>query len=235
MAIKVLIVEDDAEFCDLLQMTLEQEGCIAFAASSAMAALRSLGDPARRPDVLVVDVGLPDRDMDGLDLCRALKRDPATRRLPVVVLTARTDNATRVRAAACQADLVLAKPIEGHELMRGIQTIVDDRPLDARGMLQREDLELDPRRGTVVWRGRTIADLGPRLFDLLYLLVENSPQPLTGRRILSALRLSVQDSEVYVLVSRLRARLRRELGVDPIETVPNRGYRFQPAHAPLAG
>ena len=87
-------------------------------------------------------------------------------------------------------------------------------------------LELDPDRGTAFWNGRTIRDLGPRLFDMLYLLMENSPHPISGRRIMSALRLETRDSEVYVLASRLRARLRRDFGGDFVATVPNKGYRL---------
>lgn len=227
MAIRVLVVEDDPEFLHLVQVILEQAGYLPALATSATAALRWLEDPAARPDIILVDIGLPDKNMDGLDLCRALKRNPATHRLPVVVLSGRTENAVRLKAALNHADLVLSKPIPAEELLQAVEAMLKAQRSERKGVLHRSGLELDPDRSTVFWSGQTIHDLGPRLFDLLYLLVEHSPQPITCRRIMSSMRLETRDSEVYVLVSRLRSRLRREFGSDFIATVPNRGYRLE--------
>lgn len=226
MATRVLVVEDDPEYLHLVQVILEQAGYLPALATSATAALRWLDDPAARPDIVLVDIGLPDKDLDGLDLCRALKRNPSTHRLPVVVLSGRTENAVRLKAALNHADLVLSKPIPAEELLHAIEAMLKAQPAERRGVLHRAGLELDPERGSVFWNGLTLHDLGPRLFDLLYLLVEHSPNAVTCRRVMSSLRLETRDSEVYVLVSRLRARLRRDFGADFIATVPNRGYRL---------
>lgn len=226
MATRVLVVEDDPEFLHLIQVILEQAGYLPSLATSATAALRWLDDPASRPDIVLVDIGLPDKNMDGLDLCRALKRNPTTHRIPVVILSGRTENTVRLKAALNHADLVLSKPIPAAELLQAIDAMLKAQRTERRGVLHRGGLELDPDRGTIFWNGQTIHDLGPRLFDLFYLLVEHSPQPITCRRVMSALRLETRDSEVYVLVSRLRSRLKREFGAEFIATVPNRGYRL---------
>ena len=226
MATKILVVEDDPEFLHLIQVILEQAGYLPALATSATAALRWLDDPGARPEIVLLDIGLPDKNMDGLDLCRALKRNPATHRLPVVILTAHAENATRVKAALSSADLVLSKPIKQDELLQALEAMMKAYRPGRRGVLHRAGLELDPDKGTVFWNGVTIRDLGPRLFDVLYLIMECSPHAITCRAIMSALRLETRDSEVYVLVSRLRARLRRELGVDFVATVPSKGYRL---------
>ncbi|MBI4349052.1 MAG: response regulator transcription factor [Elusimicrobia bacterium] len=227
MATKILVVEDDPEFLHLIQVILEQAGYLPALATSATTALRWLEDPASRPDIVLLDIGLPDKNMDGLDLCRALKRNPATHRLPIVILTAHAENAMRVKAALSSADLVLSKPIKADELLNALDAMMKVQRAERRGVLHRAGLELDPAKSTVFWNGNTVRDLGPRLFDVLYLLVEHSPHPITCRRIMSSLRLETRDSEVYVLVSRLRARMRREFGVDFVQTVPNKGYRLE--------
>lgn len=235
MATKVLVVEDDAEFLHLVQVILEHAGYLPVLASNAMAALRWLEDPASRPDIVLIDIGLPDKDMDGLDLCRALKRNPATHHIPVIVLTGRAENAVRVKAAVNHADLVLNKPIKAEEVTQALEAMMKVERSTRRGVLHRSGLELDPDNSTVFWNGDTIRDLGPRLFDVLYLLVEHSPHPITCRRIMSSLRLETRDSEVYVLMSRLRARLRRDFGADFIATVPNKGYRLDVSVPQAAG
>lgn len=227
MAARVLVVEDDPEFLQFLQFSLEKAEYLPLPAASAAAAKRWLDDPASRPDAVVLDVGLPDADFDGLDLCQAIKRSPATCRIPVIVVTGRTDNAVRLRAAEAQADLVLDKPLSADELIAALRLALERPVTERRGLLHKGGLEIDPDKRTVFFSGRTLDDLSPRLFDLLYVLVERSPAPVSPREALSALKLVERDREVYVMVSRLRARLRQAFGCDLLATVPRRGYRLE--------
>jgi DNA-binding response OmpR family regulator len=120
VATKILVVEDDAEYQHLMQVVLENAGYLAALASSAAGALRWLEEPGARPDVILLDIGLPDPQMDGLDLCRALKRNPLTHRIPVIVVTGREENSLKLKAALCSADLVLHKPVKGADLVAAI-------------------------------------------------------------------------------------------------------------------
>jgi DNA-binding response OmpR family regulator len=86
-------------------------------------------------------------------------------------------------------------------------------------------VELDPSVQSVRVNGRTLENLDPRLFDLLYVLVEHAPGYVTSGRIMSSMRLYTKDSEVAVLIERLGARLRRDLGSALIDASPEKGYR----------
>lgn len=233
MAPRVLVVEDDPEFLHLLQVTLEQAGYLVYLASSGPSALRWLADPAARPDLVLLDLGLPGEGMDGLTLCRALKKDAATRRIPVVVLTASASNEKRLEATVAQADLVLHKPIAAATLLAAAARLLTSPRPERRGVLHRGGLELDADARTVFYNGARLEDLGPRLFDMLYLLVERHPAPVAPRAALAALKLKCRDDQVSVIVSRLRARLNRAFGCGLVATVPSRGYRLElPVSAP---
>lgn len=228
MAVKIMVVEDDAEFLHLVQFALEQAGYLVMPASSGKAALRWLREPGARPDLFVLDIGLPDPDMDGLALCKALKKDAATRKLPVIIVSGFADNARRLEAVLVHADLMLSKPVMMSDLIKAVRALLDNPRPERRGLLHRGGLELDPETHSVFFNGRQIQDLGLRLFDLLYLLAEHCPIALSPRFILDAMKLKTRDEEVSVMVSRLRGALRGEFGLPFIVTVPNEGYRLEP-------
>lgn len=226
MASKILVVEDDRDYLQFLQFVLEEGGYLPLLASSAKTGLRWLDEPGARPELILLDIGLP--DMDGLELCRALKSNPATSRLPVAVLTGRMENSQRIRAATAQADIVLHKPIEAQDLLKALRSLLEAPRETRRGLLHRAGFEIDPVKRTLFFNGRSVADLGAHLFDLLYVLIDRWPHPASPRQILSSLGLQTRDDEVYAMVSRLRGRLREEFGLDLIATVPSQGYRFEP-------
>lgn len=226
MAQRILVVEDDPEFLQLVQFTLEQAGHLVQPASSGQTALRWLREPSAKPDLVILDIGLPDKGLDGLALCRALKKDAATGKIPVLILTGYSDNEHRLAATLAQADLILHKPISPKTLQEAVHSLLS-RPQDARrGVLRRAGLELDPQARTVFFNGKHVDDLGQRLFDVLYVLVEHAPNPVSARFILGALRLKDRDAQIAVIVSRLRARLRGAFGVELVSTVPGQGYRL---------
>ena len=226
MAGRLLIVEDDPTFQQVLQMTLEKAGYLVQPASSGQTALRWLREPSAKPDLIILDVGLPDKDMDGLTLCKAIKRDAVTRKTPVIVLTGHASNEKRLEAQQAQADLVLHKPIEGQTLLDAVARLLAAPKSERRGVLHRGSLEVDPEARTVFFAGQRLDDLGQRLFDVFYLLVEHYPEPVSPRFLLDALRLKVRDDQVAVIVSRLRKRLRQAFGADFVATVPQRGYKL---------
>ena len=225
MTARILVVEDDDEYLRFLQLVLDEAGYLVHLAMSAQGALCVMSEASALPDLAIIDVGLPDKGMDGLDLCWMLKKNPATQRIPVIVLSAHSENALRLKAAVNRADMVLSKPIAHHELLLAVRTALkaDYAP---REVLTKTGVELDPAQETAVVRGRAIKDLGPSLFDLLYLLAQHAPNYVTGGRIMSSMHLFERDAEVELLVMRLRARLRREFGREMIVAAPDKGFRL---------
>ena len=226
MAHRILVVEDDAAILQVAQIALESAGFLVQPASSGQTALRWLREPSAKPDLVMLDIGLPDQDLDGLALCRALKKDMATRKIPVIVMTGYTDNEHRVQAMSAQADLVLHKPVSPATMIDAAQKLLARPKTERRGLLHRGNLEVDPDARTIFFGGKLITDLGPRLFDVFYLLAEHWPRTVTPRYVLSALHLKERDDQVAVMISRLRARLKQEFGCDLIATVPRQGYRL---------
>ena len=115
---RVLVVDDDPEIVTFLATLLELEGIDSQVATSAAAALAML-DRAGPPQLVLLDIAMPDRD--GLDLCRALKKDPRTRDVPVFVVSARPGKDVVERALAAGAEEFIRKPFENHELIARIR------------------------------------------------------------------------------------------------------------------
>ncbi|HEX4386069.1 MAG TPA: response regulator [Myxococcales bacterium] len=115
---RVLVVDDDPEIVTFLATLLDLEGIESQVATSAAAALAML-DRAGPPQLVLLDIAMPDRD--GLDLCRALKKDPRTRDVPVFVVSARPGKDVVERALAAGAEEFIRKPFENHELIARIR------------------------------------------------------------------------------------------------------------------
>jgi CheY-like chemotaxis protein len=116
---RVLVVDDDPEIVTFLATLLELEGIESQVATSAAAALAML-ERAGPPELVLLDIAMPDRD--GLDLCRALKKDPRTRDVPVFVVSARPGKDVVERARAAGAEEFIRKPFENRELIARIRS-----------------------------------------------------------------------------------------------------------------
>jgi DNA-binding response OmpR family regulator len=116
---KVLVVDDDPEIVTFLATLLELEGIESQVATSAAAALAMLDRGGPPPHLVLLDIAMPDRD--GLDLCRALKKDPRTRDVPVFVVSARPGRDVVERALAAGAEEFIRKPFENRELIARIR------------------------------------------------------------------------------------------------------------------
>jgi CheY-like chemotaxis protein len=114
---RVLVVDDDPEIVTFLATLLELEGIDSTVATSAAAALEKLDHVV--PNLVLLDIAMPDRD--GLDLCRALKKDPRTRNVPVFVVSARPGKDVVERALAAGAEEFIRKPFENQELISRIR------------------------------------------------------------------------------------------------------------------
>ncbi|MEO8502399.1 MAG: response regulator transcription factor [Acidobacteriota bacterium] len=223
----VLIVDDDEKLNLLLAEYLGGFGFTVRSATHPDAGLRALR--AEAPDILILDVMLP--DMDGFALCRKVRE---TSRVPIIMLTARGGVMDRVVGLELGADDYLPKPFEPRELVARIQAVLRRGiALEDDEILRIGNLEVNGTARSARLEGK---DLGLTMaeFELLRLLVRNRGRVLSRDRILEATRgldWEAFDRSIDVLVSRLR----QKLGDDPrrpgfIRTVRGSGYSYIGGH-----
>ncbi|MFN6120529.1 MAG: response regulator transcription factor [Actinomycetes bacterium] len=172
MGATVRVVDDDRAIRESLARALELEGYGVELASDGAVALAAIRD--RRPDVAILDVMMP--NIDGLTVCRVLRAERD--RLPILMLTARTETPDRVAGLDAGADDYLPKPFELDELLARLRALLrrtrpDEGDATPGGLLQVADLRVDPASRRV-WRGDDEIELSKTEFDLLELLVRNS-------------------------------------------------------------
>ncbi len=172
MGSRVLVADDDRAIRDALARALGLEGYEVLVAPDGAAALTAMRD--HRPDVLVLDVMMP--GVDGLTVCRVLRSERD--RIPILMLTARTETSDRVAGLDAGADDYLPKPFELDELLARLRALLrraraDDSAEDTTEVLAVEDLRVDPAARRA-WRGDRELELSKTEFDLLELLVRNA-------------------------------------------------------------
>lgn len=119
---KILIVEDDKGLTALLQIILQKEGHLVMTASNGKMALDWIA--GSKPDLVVLDVGLP--DMSGIEVCKKIKSEHSTRKIPVIILTGFIDNQTKMQANLnAHADLFLNKPLDNKDLLSAVATLLE--------------------------------------------------------------------------------------------------------------
>jgi len=217
----VVIVDDEPGIVDFVSMGLAQEGIVVVAATSAVAGLRAVR--AERPDLVIVDVGLPDGD--GFDLLAQIRSESD---VPDIMLTARGDVEDRVRGLDLGADDYVAKPFHFAELLARVlahlrrQASADERALAS--MLRVGDLSLDPRTRDVR-RGERSIELTAREFELLELFLREPGRVMSKESILDHLwGYAFDDNLVEVYVGYLR----RKLGEPQlIHTLRGAGYTLR--------
>lgn len=222
---KVIVVEDEASLRRFVRLALEAEGCEVFEADSVKRGLIETG--TRKPDLLVLDLGLPDGD--GVDLIRELR---SWSDLPVIVLSARTAEAEKVRALDAGADDYLTKPFGAAELMARVRAQLRRRyraGTDTPAQIVFGPVRVDLGRRLVERDGQPV-HLTPIEFRLLAYVLSNPDCVLTHRQLLKAVwgPSHAEDSH-YVRV--YMGHLRKKLEADPANpdhllTEPGVGYRF---------
>jgi len=230
----VLVVEDDDAARATLIRDLEAHGYEVDAAEDGATALRRW--ESRRPDVVLLDLGLP--DIDGLDLIRRIRRDAPT---PIVILSGRYEEREKVEALDRGADDYVTKPFGSDELQARIRAALRRGTGPARepeGRLVVGPLVLDPLKHEVLIDA-TRVDLTPREFEILRVLLQHAGRVVTKARILRAVwgeAYQGEDSYVYVHVGQIRRKL---AAADPtgqlrnlIGTEPGVGYRVATLERP---
>jgi two-component system phosphate regulon response regulator PhoB len=222
---RILVVEDEQPIRDLIAFGLRRAGCEVALAEHSRAALESIGN--RRPDLVIVDWMLP--DVSGLELVRLLRRDANTRDIPVVMLTARAEEADKVTGLDAGADDYLTKPFSARELTARIQAVLRRSvPAAQSERVDVEGLSLDQAGQRVTAEGKSIA-LGPTEYRLLAFLMTHPDRVYTRGQLLDRIwggNVYVEERTVDVHVRRLRKALEPS-GYDRlVQTVRGTGYRF---------
>lgn len=224
MATRVLVVEDDPAIQELIRFTLEKAGMKAAVAASAEEALAAL--KAALPDAVLIDWMLP--KMSGLALARQLRESARTEKLPLIMVTARGEEADRVAGLEQGADDYLVKPFSPRELLARIQAVLRRRtPHAAETTLVAGSLHLDPISYEVTLEGHPV-DLAPTEFKLLRFFMAHPGRVFTRPQVLDQVwgdHVFIEERTVDVHIRRLRQALGPQ-GEQLIETVRGAGYKL---------
>lgn len=222
MTTSIAIIEDDADLAFTTTLNLEKEGFKVAHYDNGQEGLVAVQQG--KFDFLVLDLNLP--DLDGLTICRELRRDPATRRLPILMLTARTSERDRITGLELGADDYLVKPFSVRELVARIGAILRRSSAVEEGALYDDGrLKVDARTLRVHVDGSEVK-LARKEFELLWLLIRNRPAVVSRDRILSEVWQMAEDVETRTVDAHIR-NVRKKIGKDRISTVIGFGYRFE--------
>lgn len=219
----ILIVEDEAALVTMLRYNLEKEGYNVCEAGDGEEALTVVSE--RKPDLVVLDWMLP--SLSGIEVCRQLRRKPATRELPIIMLTARGEEGDKIRGLNTGADDYMTKPFSLPELMARIRAMLRRvQPVPQKGMLQYGDIAMDLAAHRVI-RGDRPVHLGPTEFRLLQFFMQHPGNVFSREELLNAVwgpDIYVEPRTVDVHIRRLRKALNGESENDVIRTVRAAGY-----------
>lgn len=225
----ILVVEDEAALTTLLRYNLEREGYRVVEARDGEEALMMAQEEG--PDLVILDWTLP--QISGIEVCRRLRTRPETRNLPIIMLTARGEEADRIRGLDTGADDYIVKPFAMSELLARTRAVLRRiRPALADDVIEYGDITVDRAAHRVRRNGKDI-HLGPTEFRLLDHLIQHPGRVFTREQLLD----SVWGSDVYVEARTVDVhigRLRKALNIaelpDPIRTVRSAGYALDDAY-----
>lgn len=220
---QILLVEDEEAQRELLTYNLESEGFAVRTAENGEDAMLMVAEAL--PDLVILDWMMP--RMSGIEVCRLLKSRKETRHIPIIMLSARSEDVDAVRGLETGTDDYMIKPYSVRELMARVRTqLRRTRPAVAGMVLTFEDITLDPERHRVSRAGQELK-LGPTEFRLMLTLMEKPGHVLSRDQLLDHVwgqHIYVDSRTVDVHIRRLRKALTRYGGSDPIRTVRGAGY-----------
>ena len=221
----ILLVEDERDLLELLKYNFDREGYHVVTAETGEDGLKLVRK--QPPDLILLDLMLP--SMDGLEVCRSLKGRPETATIPIIMLTAKGEEADVVQGLEMGADDYITKPFSPRILMARIQAVLRRAETDQqeRRMIEAGGVRIDLDRHEVFSNEEQV-DLTATEFKLLTLLVSRPARVFTRQQIIDSLHegfAAVTDRSVDVQVVALRRKL--EGAGKRIETVRGVGYRFK--------
>jgi two-component system phosphate regulon response regulator PhoB len=225
MAASILIVEDEPAIQELLALNIIQAGHQPIRALTVEQAQLIMQDTI--PDLILLDWMLP--GMSGIEFARKLKADEITKSIPIIMLTARGEEADKIRGLEVGADDYVTKPFSPRELNARIKAVLRRRaPQMTEDPIEAGGLRLDPTTHRVTANNKTI-DLGPTEFKLLHYFMSNAERVHSRSQLLDRVwgdKVFVEDRTVDVHIRRLRIALEASGHENLIQTVRGAGYRF---------
>ena len=220
---RVLVVEDDAAIVTLLRYNLEKQGYHVVEAGDGREALLSIREQV--PDLVLLDWMLP--SLSGIEVCRQLRREPATRDVPVIMVTARAEDQDAVRGLNTGADDYITKPFNTEALLARVRALLRrSGAMPVKGRLVFEGIEMDLAAHRVTRGDRRVA-LGPTEFRLLEFFLRHPRRVFSREEVLDAVwgrDIHVEMRTVDVHVRRLRKAINGEGEMDVVRTVRAAGY-----------
>ena len=230
MPLRILLVEDEADLASSIQTVLQRQGHVVDHCPGGLEGWNLLSAELARYELAIFDWMLP--DLSGLELCRRARA--AGLGLPLLLLTARSDTADRVEGLDAGADDYLSKPFAMEELLARIRALQRRHPSYREPLLEAGCYCLDYSTGQLLVStpsGQVSVELSAKEQQLMGYFLEHPSQIIPGSRLRNQLWDLHQDPVSNVVAAQVRL-LRRKLAsydlASPIETVPSKGYRFDP-------
>jgi two-component system, OmpR family, phosphate regulon response regulator PhoB len=219
----VLVVEDEAALATMLRYNLEKQGYHVEEAADGQEALTRIAEAP--PDLVLLDWMLP--TVSGLEVCRQIRRRPATRDLPVIMVTARAEDQDAVRGLNTGADDYIAKPFSIEALLARVRALLRRaNAVPSKGKLSFHDITMDLAAHRV-WRNERAVHLGPTEFRLLEFFMQHPHRVFTREELLDAVwgkDIHVEPRTVDVHIRRLRKSINGDGELDVVRTVRATGY-----------
>ncbi|HQW37719.1 MAG TPA: phosphate regulon transcriptional regulator PhoB [Usitatibacteraceae bacterium] len=228
MPAQILVVEDEPAIQELIALNLEQAGQTPVMAASAEQALERIQEAL--PDLVLLDWMLPGQS--GLELARRLRGDARTKKLPIIMLTARGDEEDKLRGLETGADDYITKPFSVKELQARIKAVLRRRaPEITDDAVEYHGLRLDPASHRITGKGRDLA-MGPTEFRLLHFFMTHPERVYSRTQLLDQVwgdHVFIEERTVDVHIRRLRSALEKSGHHTFIQTIRGSGYRFSRA------
>ena len=223
---QILIVEDEPAIREMIVMTLEMAGFDSLQAADVSEAHQQVVD--HRPALILLDWMLPG-DKSGIDFCRLLKNDELLAEIPVIMLTAKSEEDSKVHGLDAGADDYMTKPFSTRELISRIKAVLRrSNALSSDKPIEIGNLSLDPKSQRVTAAGKVV-DVGPTEYRLLAFFMSHPERAYTRTQLLDQVwggNVYIEDRTIDVHIKRLRTLLRPHQCDTLIQTVRGTGYRF---------
>jgi len=221
----ILFIEDEKNIVELVKYNLEQEGFRVLTASRGNTGLETA--LKERPALVLLDLMLP--EMSGLEICKTLKRNDKTHRIPIIMLTAKGTESDKVVGLELGADDYITKPFSPRELVARIKAVLRrSKEKPSEEILQSGTIELDKTKHELRLKGKPV-EITAKEFELLGVLMDSKGRVLTREVLLSKVwgyenSVNIETRTVDMHIGQLRKKIGKE--ADRIVTVKSVGYRF---------
>ena len=225
MTANILVVEDENAIQELIAFNLEQAGQRYLRADTAEQALEMI--QGELPDLILLDWMLPGQS--GIEFARRLRGDARTKKLPIIILTARAEEEDKLRGLETGADDYITKPFSVKELQARIKAVLRRRaPEITDDVIEYHGLKLDPASHRITGRGKDL-QMGPTEFRLLHFFLTHTERVYSRTQLLDHVwgdHVFIEERTVDVHIRRLRAGLAKSGHQTFVQTIRGSGYRF---------